>query len=136
MYGHGWITPLDMKLPDRPTPAPVLLNVFWSATLVYNLFNGLMYGARSALYMDVSNPGVAATQFTAYMAMMNLVISYSAIWQGKAVVRWGYPMTLAIDAAFGLVCLAVLPFTVMKVPYVRPATESGNGFEVGPGAAR
>ena len=94
------------------TPATLLLKVFWWATIVYSLFNGLMYGARSALYMDISNPAVAATQFTAYMAMMNLVISYSALWQGKAVVRWGYPVTLAADAAFGLVCLLALPWTL------------------------
>ena len=132
MSGYGWVMPVDMKMPDRPTAPTVLLNIFWAATIVYTLFNGLMYGARSALYMDVSNPGVAATQFTAYMAMMNLVISYSAVWQGSAVVRWGYPVTLIIDAAFGLVCLAVLPFTVIKAPYARPATEAETAFEAAP----
>jgi MFS family permease len=138
MYKHGWIMPIDPRMPNRPTPAPALVTVFWAGTLAYTLFNGLMYGARSALYMDVSNPGVAATQFTAYMAMMNLVISYSAIWQGKSVVKWGYPTTLAIDAVFGLVCLAVLPFTVTRAPYARPATHEGDqrGFEVTQGAAR
>ena len=131
MWRHGWIMPIDPRMPNRPSPAPLLLAVFWAATLVFCLFNGLMYGARSALYMDVSNPAVAATQFTAYMAMMNLVISYSAVWQGRAVVRWGYPTTLAIDAAFGLVCLVVLPFTVMDAPYVRAASEGERRFEVG-----
>ena len=60
MYRHGWVMPIDPRRPDRPTPAPVLMNVFVGATVVYTLFNGLMYGARSALYMDVSNPAVAA----------------------------------------------------------------------------
>jgi PAT family beta-lactamase induction signal transducer AmpG len=41
---------------------------------------------------------VAATQFTAYMAMMNLAISYSATWQGIAIEALGYPKTLLIDA--------------------------------------
>jgi PAT family beta-lactamase induction signal transducer AmpG len=123
MYKHGWIMPVDPRIPNRPTPDGALVTVFWVGTLVYTLFNGLMYGARSAIYMDISNPGVAATQFTAYMGMMNLVITYSAVWQGKAVVEWGYPTTLAIDAVFGLVCLLVLPFTVMKASYARPATE-------------
>jgi PAT family beta-lactamase induction signal transducer AmpG len=67
-----------------------------------------MYGARAALFMDVSNPRVAATQFTAYMALLNLGIAYSARWQGWAVDRYGYPLTLLADAFFGLLCLAFL----------------------------
>jgi PAT family beta-lactamase induction signal transducer AmpG len=71
--------------------------------------------------MDVTNPAVAATQFTAYMAMMNLAISYSATWQGIAIEALGYPNTLLIDAVTGLLCLAVLPF-------IKPsATPDGDG---------
>ena len=44
-----------------------------------------------ALFMDITTPAVAATQFTAYMALMNLCISYTAWWQGFAVERIGYP---------------------------------------------
>jgi len=77
---------------------------------------------------------VAATQFTAYMAMMNLVITYSALWQGKALVNWGYPATLTIDAVFGLACLLVLPLTYTRVPFARPAQEHERGFEVAPPA--
>jgi PAT family beta-lactamase induction signal transducer AmpG len=77
--------------------------------MVYSVFQGLMYGTRTALFMDVTTPRVAATQFTAYMAMLNFVISYSANWQGIALSRWGYPVTLTIDAAVGLACIALLP---------------------------
>jgi PAT family beta-lactamase induction signal transducer AmpG len=35
---------------------------------------GLMYGTRSASFMAVTDPAVAANQFTAYMAMMNLAV--------------------------------------------------------------
>ena len=83
-----------------------------------------MYGARTALYMDVSNPAVAATQFTAYMAMLNVVIAYSAAWQGHAVEQWGYPITLTVDAAAGMICLALLPF-VRKRPTDAPETVQG-----------
>jgi len=55
-------------------------------------------------------PRVAATQFTAYMALMNVSIGYSATGQGWAVEHWGYPLTLTADALFSLVCLACLPF--------------------------
>jgi predicted MFS family arabinose efflux permease len=83
--------------------------VFWYASLVYAAIQGLGYGVRTALFMDVTNPRVAATQFTAYMALMNLVISYSAAWQGRAIEALGYPLTLALDAAFGVLSLALLP---------------------------
>jgi MFS transporter, PAT family, beta-lactamase induction signal transducer AmpG len=78
------------------------------------VFQGLYYGVRSALFMDVTTPAVAATQFTAYMAMANLVISYTSWWQGLSIVRWGYPVTLGLDAAFGLVVLFFLPFMAPK----------------------
>ena len=51
----------------------------------------------------------AATQFTAYMAMQNFVIAYTAQWQGWAAERWGYPRTLVVDCLFGLVGLSLLP---------------------------
>ena len=106
----GWIMPVSMNAANRPLVPAALLLAFWIATMVYNAFNGLMYGIHTALLMDVTNPKVAATQFTAYMAMMNLAISYSATWQGIAIEAWGYPKTMLFDAIFGLVALALLPF--------------------------
>jgi hypothetical protein len=56
------------------------------------------------------------------MAMLNFVISYSATWQGLALKRWGYPITLTIDAVAGLLCIALLPFMAMaKKPQQAPA---------------
>jgi len=109
LQSHGWILPVDMTDPNRPAVPIVLVTAFWIATLVYSLFQGLMYGTRTALFMDVTDPRVAATQFTAYMAILNLTISYSAWWQGWWIERFGYPSTLVVDAAFGLVGLAFLP---------------------------
>ena len=77
--------------------------------LVYNVFQGLYYGIRSALFMDITTPAVAATQFTAYMALMNLCISYTATWQGYVVEHIGYPQTLVLDSLVGLLGLALLP---------------------------
>lgn len=106
----GWIMPVSATAENRP-PVPVaLLMAFWIATLAYSVFQGLMYGTRSAIMMDVTNPAVAATQFTAYMALMNLAISYSATWQGIAIEAWGYPTTMLVDGILGLVCLLVLPW--------------------------
>ncbi len=108
MQTEGWIMPIDTTAEDRPMPAAILVTSFWIAALVYALFNGLMYGTRSALFMDITNPAVAATQFTAYMALCNLTIAYSAKWQGWAAEAYGYPATLTADAIFGCACLFVL----------------------------
>jgi hypothetical protein len=58
------------------------------------------------------------------MAMLNAVISYSAWWQGRALERWGYPITLAIDAVFGLVCVALLP--LLRVPRREPESAAAG----------
>ncbi|WP_310385822.1 MFS transporter [Roseateles sp.] len=105
---HGYVMP---RTPGGggASVAPELVTALWVATIAFNIFMGLMYGVRSALFMDVTNPRVAATQFTAYMALMNLAIAYTATWQGLAIEAWGYPVTLAVDAVFGLTCLLLLP---------------------------
>lgn len=109
LAGAGWIMPVALDAANRPEVPAALLTAFWAATLVYNATNGLMYGTNAAMYMDVTNPRVAGTQFTAYMALMNLAIAYSAIWQGIAIEAWGYPKTMVIDAIFGLSCLLLIP---------------------------
>ena len=125
LHRHGWIFPVDAKAATRPAPADALVTMFWFAASASALFMGLMYGARSALYMDLSNPAVAGTQFTAYMSLMNLALAYSAWWHGKAAVRFGYPATLLVDAAFGLVCLGVLPLTLpRRSPTPEPAADA------------
>jgi PAT family beta-lactamase induction signal transducer AmpG len=118
MQQHGWLHPIAPDAPNRPAVPVPLVQLFWASVLVYNVFQGLYYGIRAALFMDVTTPRVAATQFTAYMALMNWAIAYTATWQGWAVEHWGYPLTLTADSLFGLVCLACLPF--MK-PVAKPA---------------
>jgi MFS transporter, PAT family, beta-lactamase induction signal transducer AmpG len=108
LWHVGWIHPVDPAHRAGVVVPALAVTVFWISSLIYCLANGMMYGARAALYMDVSDPRVAATQFTAYMALLNLGIAYSARWQGWAVDRYGYPVTLLADAFIGLVCLAFL----------------------------
>ena len=108
-----WVLQQAGYIAARPagSPAqPALIAHFWVATLTYNVFMGLMYGTRSAVLMDITNPKVAGTQFTAYMAMMNLCIAFAATWQGVAIEKLGYPLTLLIDALTGVVCLLLLPW--------------------------
>ncbi|MCW5657941.1 MAG: MFS transporter [Burkholderiaceae bacterium] len=105
---HGWVMPQSAA--NRSVAPAVLVTALWVATLTYGVALGLMYGTRSAIFMDVTNPAVAATQFTAYMALLNLNIAYSATWQGIAIEAIGYPNTMLIDAIFGLACLLLLPW--------------------------
>ena len=114
MQQAGWVMPVDPQAPNRPIPAASLVGAFWAMVLVYNIFQGLMYGTRTAMFMDVTTARVAATQFTAYMALLNLVISYSATWQGWAVERWGYPRTLLADGLVGLVVIALFPLMTVR----------------------
>jgi PAT family beta-lactamase induction signal transducer AmpG len=124
MYRHGWIMPVDPQLPNRPMPHDSLITSFWIANIVFSVFQGLYYGSRTALFMDVCTPAVAATQFTAYMALMNLVTSYTSAWQGAAIDAWGYPATLVIDSAVGLICL--IPLSLMR-PTAAPAAHDRQG---------
>jgi MFS family permease len=110
MHQEGWVRSLDLGALGRLAPPARLATAFWWSTIVYMALNGLMYGASIALYMDVTTPRVAATQYTAYMGIANGATSYSALWQGHAIARLGYPATLAIDAVFGLLCLTLLPW--------------------------
>ena len=120
MHQHGWIMPVSTTMANRPVPAAELVMVFWAMVIAYSVFQGLYYGTRAALFMDITTKRVAATQFTAYMAMQNVVIWYSANWQGWVVERWGYPRTLVIDCLFGLVGLALLPL-MGPVRHAEPA---------------
>ena len=105
---HGWVMPQSAT--NRTIAPALLITALWVATLTYGVALGLMYGTRSAIFMDVTNPRVAATQFTAYMALLNLNIAYSATWQGIAIEAIGYPKTMLIDAIFGVACLLLLPW--------------------------
>lgn len=87
-----------------------LVNTFWWLCVTYGFLQGLTYGSSSALFMDITTPAVAATQFTAYMAFGNLATTYTATWQGISVVDFGYPTTLFLDAAIGVLCIAILPW--------------------------
>ena len=122
MARFGWWMPVDPLHANRPVPAPELVALFWGLTLLYAVFNGLMFGAGTAIYMDVTDPKVAATQFTAYMALCNVVYAYTPKWQGISLVKLGYPATLAIDTAFGLLCLLVIPLLTARGPeHAEPA---------------
>lgn len=108
MYHEGWIMPIDQSLAVRPMAPLLLIADYWVVTLLSSASLGLLFATRSALYMDICTPTVAATQFTAYMAMINLTIVFSSAWQGWCVDTLGYPSTLTLDALLGMASLPLL----------------------------
>jgi PAT family beta-lactamase induction signal transducer AmpG len=118
---EGWLFPPESVNGVWPR-APEGLILEWNlAGTVYAVFLGLMYGIQTALFMDVAEPRIAATQFTASMALLNLVTSYTYWWQGKALGAvasggWGFtlPQVLLVDSGLGLLFLLVLPWLTVS----------------------
>jgi MFS transporter, PAT family, beta-lactamase induction signal transducer AmpG len=122
MYRYGWIMPIDQAQAVRPVAPLLLIASYWAVVLLGSAFQGLLYATRSALFMDICTPAVAATQFTAYMAMVNLTVAYSSAWQGWCVDKLGYPSTLALDALLGMASLPLL--LLMGRPVKNASAES------------
>ena len=59
----------------------VPLDFFYAAIIVHGAFFGMCFGVRNAIFMGMTHPLVAATQFTAYMALGNISISIGNLWQ-------------------------------------------------------
>ncbi len=109
MRAVGHLMPVDPTQLGIVTD-PALVATFRWLCIAYGFLQGLTYGSSTALYMDITTPAVAATQFTAYMALGNLATSYTATWQGVSTVDFGYPTTLLLDAAVGMLCIGLLPW--------------------------
>jgi PAT family beta-lactamase induction signal transducer AmpG len=84
--------------------------LFFGSIVAHGLFFGVAYGSRNAIFMGMTNPAVAATQFTAFMGMSNLAISFGNYWQGIVAERMGYATALYLDAAIALLVIGLIPF--------------------------
>jgi len=87
---------------------------YFAAALAFSLFMGMHYGTSAAIFMGLTNPAIAATQFTGFMALRNLTISYTNAWQGAAVDTWDYSTMFYIDAALAIIPILVIPFLVER----------------------
>lgn len=101
--------------------AQVSLHSFYSIIIAHGLIYGMTFGAHKAVFMGMTNPAVAATQFTAFMAMGNLAIVYGNIWQGHVAQQYGYSTVLYFDALFMLVPLLLIPFLQDRQAGTAPA---------------
>ena len=88
----------------------VPLDLFYGVIIIHGLFYGMAFGVRNAIFMGMTNPAVAATQFTAFMAMSNLAISIGNYWQGIVAERVDYAAVFYFDSLFAVLAVLVIPF--------------------------
>lgn len=88
----------------------ISIEEFYGAIILHGLFYGGAFAPHAAMFMGMTNPLVAATQFTAYMALSNLAISIGNFWQGMVAETMGYSTALYLDAAFVVAALTLIPF--------------------------
>ncbi|MBC8193105.1 MAG: MFS transporter [Candidatus Marinimicrobia bacterium] len=90
--------------------AGVTIDMFFYVSIAYSFASGLVQGTSTAVFMGLTSPAVAATQFTGYMALHNFVYSYSSLWQGKYADLHGYAKVLFMDGWIAFIPLILLPF--------------------------
>jgi predicted MFS family arabinose efflux permease len=95
---------------ERPTFTFLLLGGVY-------LGAGLLTASTYALFMDLTQPGLAATQFSAYMAATNLCELWSGRLAGRLAGGSGYPSAFLATAAVTATALLLLVFLS---PHPRP----------------
>ena len=95
-------------------------DVFWeNRTLVwtYLIFESALAGCLNAAFFaicfGVCRPSIAATQFTAYMALMNLGVSGVYLLSGPLEERFGVQTTYLIAAAIQFSVVLLVPLTLV-----------------------
>ena len=86
------------------------LTEFYAVLSAHGFLFGMGFGLRAAIFMGLTNPAVAATQFTAFMALTNIAVSVGNFWNGIVAERYGYSLVLYLDAAIVLLPLCLIPF--------------------------
>lgn len=81
---------------------------FWVSLTAIYLGIGLFTASSYALFMDLTDPRLGATQFSAYMGATNLCESWSAGLGGRLAAGPGYAASLTVMAALSLVALPLL----------------------------
>lgn len=96
--------------------AGVSITLFFYISVAYSFTSGLVQGTSTAVFMGLTSPAVAATQFTGYMALHNFVYSYSSLWQGRYADIHGYAKVLFMDGWIAFLPLVLLPFLKPRKP--------------------
>ena len=104
---------------DASLPA-VSRTEFFAIFLSAGFTTGLHYGLSAGIFMGLTNPIVAATQFTGFMALHNFTIAYTNNWQGYVAENYSYTAVLYFD-----VVLVIIP--IMALPFMTPREERSKG---------
>lgn len=75
---------------------------------------GIFTASSYALFMDVTDPRLGGTQFSAFMGATNACEAMSALVVGFLIVRMGYPAAFAIMAAASLG--SIIPLSFLNCP--------------------
>ncbi len=71
---------------------------------------GLFTSSSYALFMDLTDPALGATQFSAFMGATNLCESWSAFSVGKLAGAFGYPAGFAVMGLISLIAVPLVRF--------------------------
>lgn len=108
---------LALRWGADPALPSVSRGEFFAVFMAAGLTTGFHYGINAGVYMGLTNPAVAATQFTGFMALSNLTIAYTNNWQGFVAENINYTTVLWVDAFLVIIPIMVLPFmTPREVP--------------------
>jgi MFS family permease len=90
-------------------PSIVPIPVFLLGCLTMTSFGiGAFTSASYALFMDISRPAIAATQFSAFMGATNGCESWSSFASGKLIAAYGYPWAMLTMCAISLMAIPLL----------------------------
>jgi dipeptide/tripeptide permease len=71
---------------------------------------GLFVASSYALFMDLTDPRLGGTQFTAFMAATNGCEAWSGLAMGAMAGAWGYPYGMFVLAGVSAAALGIVPF--------------------------
>ena len=91
---------------------------FLSTMILFYVLVGSFTASSYALFMEITDPALGATQFSAFMGATNGCESWSSYFVGKTVPAVGYPLAFAV---LTFVSLAALPLLRYLVPDVQPS---------------
>jgi len=85
---------------------------------------GVFTASSYALFMDISHPRIAATQFSAFMGATNGCESWSSFVIGSLIQSHGYPVAMLVLCSVSLVALPLLASMKLtcRIPHSSPST--------------
>jgi len=102
------------------------MRLFLLVLTIHALYLGIgMFTASSyALFMDITTPGIAGTQFSTFMSATNGCESWSALAIGRAERNWGYADAIALLCLPSVLALLLLLW--MRPPASKDAGVAGD----------